>query len=93
MSTPSSPRVPPHIPLHSPLHIIDLIRKKRDGGSLDEREIGFLVSGAADGSIPPEQLSAWLMAAFLRGLDARRNARADPGHARLGREVFARATR
>jgi pyrimidine-nucleoside phosphorylase len=52
----------------APLHIIDLIRKKRDGGSLDPREIAFLVSGAADGSIPPEQLSAWLMAAFLRGL-------------------------
>jgi pyrimidine-nucleoside phosphorylase len=51
------------------LHVIDLIRKKRDGGSLDEREIGFLVAGAANGSIPPEQLSAWLMAAFLRGLD------------------------
>jgi pyrimidine-nucleoside phosphorylase len=52
----------------TPLHIIDLIRKKRDGGSLDAREIGFLVSGAADGSIPLEQLSAWLMAAWLRGL-------------------------
>ena len=52
----------------APLHIIDLIRKKRDGGSLDAREIGFLVSGAASGSIPPEQLSAWLMAAYLRGL-------------------------
>jgi pyrimidine-nucleoside phosphorylase len=49
-------------------HTVDLIRKKRDGGMLDAREIGFLVSGAADGSIPPEQLSAWLMAAFLRGL-------------------------
>ncbi|MGD0097430.1 MAG: thymidine phosphorylase [Terracidiphilus sp.] len=52
----------------APLHTIDLIRKKRDGGSLDPREIAFLVSGAADGSIPPEQLAAWLMAAFLRGL-------------------------
>ncbi len=51
-----------------PLHIIDLIRKKRDGGSLDAREIGFLVSGAASGSIPLEQLAAWLMAAWLRGL-------------------------
>jgi pyrimidine-nucleoside phosphorylase len=48
--------------------MIDLIRKKRDGGVLDAAEIGFLVSGAADGSIPPEQLSAWLMAAWLRGL-------------------------
>jgi pyrimidine-nucleoside phosphorylase len=52
----------------APIHIIDLIRKKRDGLALDDREIGFLVAGAANGSIPPEQLSAWLMAAFLRGL-------------------------
>ncbi len=51
-----------------PIHTIDLIRKKRDGGSLNEREIGYLVTGAANGLIPPEQLSAWLMAAFLRGL-------------------------
>jgi pyrimidine-nucleoside phosphorylase len=54
--------------MHAPFHTIDLIRKKRDGGSLNAGEIGFLVSGAADGSIPAEQLSAWLMAAFLRGL-------------------------
>jgi pyrimidine-nucleoside phosphorylase len=52
----------------TPLHTVDLIRKKRDGGSLDEREIAFLAAGAASGSIPPEQLSAWLMAALLRGL-------------------------
>jgi len=52
----------------APLHIVDLIRKKRDGQALDAREIDFLVAGAVDGSIPPEQLSAWLMAAFLRGL-------------------------
>jgi pyrimidine-nucleoside phosphorylase len=50
------------------LHTIDLIRKKRDGGALDAREIGFLVAGAAHGSIPLEQLAAWLMAAWLRGL-------------------------
>jgi pyrimidine-nucleoside phosphorylase len=50
------------------LHTIDLIRKKRDGGALDPREISFLVSGAAAGTIPLEQLSAWLMAAWLRGL-------------------------
>jgi pyrimidine-nucleoside phosphorylase len=52
----------------APLHFVDLIRKKRDGGALDAREIGFLVAGAANGSIPLEQLSAWLMAAWLRGL-------------------------
>ncbi len=51
-----------------PLHMIDLIRKKRDGGALDARELSFLVAGAANESIPPEQLAAWLMAAWLRGL-------------------------
>src|SRR5580698_2365956 len=53
---------------HTPLHVIDLIRKKRDGLALDSREIAFLVDGAASGSIPLEQLSAWLMAAWIRGL-------------------------
>ena len=51
-----------------PLHTIDLIRKKRDGGALEAREIAFLVEGAAGGSIPLEQLAAWLMAAWIRGL-------------------------
>ena len=52
----------------APLHTIDIIRKKRYGGTLDAREISFIVNGAASGSIPPEQLSAWLMAAWIRGL-------------------------
>ena len=52
----------------APLHTIALIRKKRDGLTLDDREIAFLANGAADGSIPLEQLAAWLMAAWIRGL-------------------------
>lgn len=55
--------------IERPLHSVDLIRKKRDGGILDDTEIGFLVSGAANGSIPAEELAAWLMAAWLRGLN------------------------
>ncbi len=55
-------------PVFTPIHFIDLIRKKRDGHALDAREIKFLADGAGSGSIPPEQLAAWLMAAFLRGL-------------------------
>ncbi|HLI03266.1 MAG TPA: thymidine phosphorylase [Terracidiphilus sp.] len=51
-----------------PLHAIDLIRKKRDGLELTEREIGFLADGAASGSIASDQLAAWLMAACIRGL-------------------------
>jgi pyrimidine-nucleoside phosphorylase len=52
-----------------PMHMIDLIRKKRDNCALSEPEIRFLVRGAASESIPLEQLSAWLMAAWLNGLE------------------------
>jgi pyrimidine-nucleoside phosphorylase len=52
----------------APLHMIDILRKKRDGGVLDRREIAFLAAGAANGSIAADQLAAWLMAAWLNGL-------------------------
>lgn len=52
----------------APLHMIDIILKKRDGAALSEREIAFVVAGAASGSVPLEQLAAWLMAAWLNGL-------------------------
>jgi len=52
----------------SSLHMIDVLRKKRDGGALSEREIAFVAQGAADGSIPADQLAAWLMACWIRGL-------------------------
>ena len=52
----------------TPLQMVDLIRKMRDGQALDDREIGFIVEGAAKESIPIEQLSAWLMAAWMNGL-------------------------
>jgi pyrimidine-nucleoside phosphorylase len=50
------------------MHVIDLVRKKRDGGELTADEIAFLAKGAANQSIPETPLAAWLMAAFLRGL-------------------------
>jgi len=50
------------------LHMIDIIRRKRDGVGLSAREIEFVVAGAASGAVPLEQLAAWLMAAWLRGL-------------------------
>jgi len=50
------------------IHMIDLIRKKRDGVELDARELACIASGAARESIPAEQLAAWLMAAWIRGL-------------------------
>jgi len=52
----------------APLHMIDIIRRKRDGGELDTREIAFVAAGAASGSIPEAELAAWLMASWIRGL-------------------------
>ena len=52
----------------APLHMIDIIRRKRDGGELDAREIAFVAKGAANGSIPEAELAAWLMASWIRGL-------------------------
>jgi len=51
------------------LQVIDLITKKRDGGKLTEEEIDFLVQSYTRGEIPDYQMSAFLMAAFLQGLD------------------------
>jgi pyrimidine-nucleoside phosphorylase len=52
----------------SPLHMVDLIRKKRDGGALNQREIDYLVASASSELAPIEQIAAWLMAAWIRGL-------------------------
>jgi pyrimidine-nucleoside phosphorylase len=51
------------------MHVVELIRKKRDGGALTDAEIAFLAAGAATNSIPEYQLAAWLMAVVWRGLD------------------------
>jgi pyrimidine-nucleoside phosphorylase/thymidine phosphorylase len=56
-------------PAASPFRAIDLIRKKRDGGALSKAEIGYFVDGCTDGSIPDYQMSAWLMAVVLRGMN------------------------
>jgi pyrimidine-nucleoside phosphorylase len=50
------------------MRLIDLIRKKRDGGELTTDEIAFIVSGYTAGDFPDYQISAWLMAVLLRGM-------------------------
>jgi len=47
----------------------DLIKKKRDGGSLSKEEIAFLVEGHLRGDVPDHQMSAFLMAVCIRGMD------------------------
>jgi pyrimidine-nucleoside phosphorylase len=51
------------------MRAVDLIIKKREGNSLSSQEIDYLVQGYARSDIPDYQMSAFLMAAFLRGLN------------------------
>ena len=51
------------------MRTVDLIRRKRDGGSLTPAEIQELVQGIGTGAVPDYQWSALLMAIFWRGLN------------------------
>lgn len=46
-----------------------VIRTKRDGGRLSAEAIDWVVHAYTDGSVADEQMSALLMAIFLRGMD------------------------
>lgn len=52
------------------IRMYDVIAKKRDGHRLSEEEIRAVVCGCTSGEIPDYQISAWLMAVYLRGMDA-----------------------
>src|ERR1700736_6847389 len=51
------------------MRAVDLIRKKRDSKEHSREEINFLIAGYTRGAIPDYQMAAWLMAAWLRGLN------------------------
>lgn len=53
------------------VRIVDLIRKKRDGGEHTPDELAYLVAGITDGTILDYQLSAWLMAVYFQGMSPR----------------------
>lgn len=53
----------------SDTNFVNLIRRKRDGGTLSGDEIQQLVASYTSGNVPDYQMSAWLMAAFLAGMD------------------------
>ena len=50
------------------MNVVELIRKKREGGTLTEEEFRYLISGYVAGNIPDYQMSAFLMACFFRGM-------------------------
>ena len=52
-------------------NVVDWIRTKRDGKALGAEAIGELVRGFMSGQVADYQMSAWLMAAWLNGLNDR----------------------
>jgi thymidine phosphorylase len=52
-----------------------VIRTKRDGGRLSDAAIDWVIDAYTHGQIADEQMSALLMAVFLRGMDYRETAR------------------
>ncbi len=47
----------------------EIIQKKRDGNRLSSDELGFMIEGYTDGSLPDYQMSALLMAIFFQGME------------------------
>ena len=54
-----------------PFDAVDLIRIKRDGGALSTAQIDWLVDAYTRGVVADEQMSAWAMAVFIRGMEPR----------------------
>lgn len=50
-------------------NIVSIIRKKRDGLNLDREEIRYIIDQYSKDLVPDYQLSAFLMASFLNGLN------------------------
>jgi pyrimidine-nucleoside phosphorylase len=53
------------------MRMVDLIEKKRDGGSLSTDEIHYVVNAYTQSDIPDYQVSAFLMAVYFSGMSDR----------------------
>ena len=50
------------------MRMIDLIIKKRDGGTHTDAELEYIIKGISDGTVPDYQTAAWLMAVKFVGM-------------------------
>ena len=57
------------------MNAVDIIAAKRDGEDLTSEQISWLINGVMDGSVADYQLSAWLMAVVLKGMNESRRRR------------------
>ncbi len=50
------------------MRAVDIITKKRDGGTLSAEELEWFVQNYTQGKLPDYQAAAWLMAVYLQGM-------------------------
>ncbi|MDL9937160.1 thymidine phosphorylase [Gordonia sp. ABSL1-1] len=53
------------------IHAVSVIATKRGGAPLTDAQIAWVIDGYTRGEVAPEQMSALLMAIYLRGMDRR----------------------
>lgn len=51
------------------MRMVDIIAIKKSGNANSQEEINFITKGILDGTVPDYQLSAWLMAVCLKGMN------------------------
>lgn len=69
------------------MRMVDIILKKRNGGTLSQEEIAFVIHGYTIGEIPDYQIAAWLMAVYFRGMDDHETAWLTEAMAKSGDQV------
>jgi thymidine phosphorylase len=65
----------------------ELIRKKRDGGTLSAAEIAFLVGGITSGALADAQIAAFAMAVYFRGMTPQERVALTAAMARSGQRI------
>ncbi|WP_126427441.1 pyrimidine-nucleoside phosphorylase [Brevibacillus marinus] len=69
------------------MNMVDLIAKKRDGGSYTREELAYIVRGYTNGGIPDYQMSAWAMAVYFQGMTPEETAQLTMEMARSGEQL------
>src|SRR6266700_826803 len=72
------------------MQAVELIRKKRDGRILSTAKFNWLIGQYTHEQVPDYQMSAWLMAVYWRGMDARETSDLTLAMAGSGEELHVR---